>query len=270
MSDSAVSIITCRAEDKCGIYRNPSKIFSCVAAYDERLIMPHTEEAKKLLENSRLFKGFSADVLHTIVPLLTPCAFEAGALIFLKGEDSDSLYIIRKGEVEISVSSSEGKVILLGSLANGDVFGEIGLLDKKSRTANVTAKTDVSLFRLSSTDFDKITKSFGHAELMALTNYICFMFRSVTNNLEETVFMDASIRIAVKIRNLYEKSGDKQSNNFTVAISQENLGRMAGLSREATNKALGKLEELGLIERQYKNITVPDIKKFLSALKKEN
>jgi CRP/FNR family cyclic AMP-dependent transcriptional regulator len=232
--------------------------------------MENTAEAKKLLENSRLFKGFSPSVIEAILPLLTACHFEAGKLICLKGEPSDCLYIIRAGEVEISVSSREGKIILLGTLSDGDVFGEVGLLDKKSRTANATAKSDVSLYRLGSNDFDTITKLFGHGELMALTSYICFLFRRVTNNLEETVFMDAGIRIARKIQELYEKSDDKKDNRFKVAISQENLGRMAGLSREATNKALSRLEETGLIERKYKRISIPDVEKFLQTMKQEN
>lgn len=224
------------------------------------------DEPRKLLENSRLFKGFSPGVIAAILPALTPCTFKSGTMICLKGDVSDCLYLIRKGDVEISVSSTEGKIIVLGTLSEGDVFGEVGLLDKKSRTANVTAKSDVSLYRLSSGDFDKLSQSFGIDEAMALTSYICFLFRRVTNNLEETVFMDASIRIARKILDIYENSDDQTGNSFIVTISQENLGRMAGLSREATNKALSRLEEAGLIEQKYKNIAIPDVKKFIQAL----
>jgi CRP/FNR family transcriptional regulator, cyclic AMP receptor protein len=223
-------------------------------------------ETRKLLENSRLFKGFTPGVIDAILPLLTPCHFAAEHLICLKGDDSDCLYIIRDGEAEVSVSSQEGKIIVLGMLTQGDVFGEVGMLDKKSRTANVTAKTDISLYRLSNSDFDSVSKLFGSSEFIALTSYICFLFRRVTNNLEEAIFLDASVRVARKIQELYELSSDRKENSFRLSISQENLGRMAGLSREATNKALSRLEETGLIERKYKHITVGDMKKFTQAL----
>jgi CRP/FNR family cyclic AMP-dependent transcriptional regulator len=228
--------------------------------------MGTAKEPRKLLENSRLFKGFSNKIIDAILPLLTTCHFSADNVICLKGDISDCLYIIDEGEVEVSISSSEGKIVLLGTLSKGDVFGEVGLLDKKSRTANVNAKSDTSLYRLSSSGFDKVAKLFGIEEFTALNSYICFLFRRATNNLEEAVFMDASVRIARKIQELYEKSGNKKEGVFQVTISQENLGRMAGLSREATNKALSRLEETGLIERQYKHITVPNIKKFQQAL----
>lgn len=228
--------------------------------------MGNEEELRRLLADSRLFKDFTSPAIDALVPLLTKCHFTADSLICLKGDESDCLYIIREGEVEVSVSSSDGKIIVLGTLSNGDVFGEVGLLDRAPRTANVSAKTDVDFYRLDSKDFDKVTSKFGSDEWMALTSYICFLFRNVVNNLEETVFLDASIRVARKIRGLYEKDGDKDSNSFSVSISQENLGRMAGLSREATNKALSKLEDMGLIEREYKTIKIPDIERFLESL----
>lgn len=223
-----------------------------------------------LLGKSRLFRGFAPEVIDAITPLLTECRFSADSLICLKGDESDCLYIIREGEVEVSVSSSDGKIILLGVLSEGDVFGEVGLLDRGPRTANITVKTDVAFYRLDARDFDKVTGLFGAEEWRALTSYVCVLFRNVTNNLEETVFLDASIRVARRIRGLYEKDGDKAANSFTVSISQENLGRMAGLSREATNKALSRLEDKGLIEREYKSITIPDIGKFLASLEDED
>lgn len=223
------------------------------------------DEPKRLLRNSRLFKDFSSEIIESIIPLLIPCQFDEGNLICLKGDESDCLFIVRRGEVEVSVSSSDGKVIILGTLGDGDVFGEVGLLDKNTRTANVSAKTDVQLYRLNSTDFDTLSKTFGVKEFMALTSYICFLFRRATNSLEETVFLDASVCVARKIRELYEKSGKKEK-SFDVSISQETLGKMAGLSRESANKALSRLEDTGLIQRHYKQITVPDIDRFLSSL----
>ncbi|MCB9991972.1 MAG: Crp/Fnr family transcriptional regulator [Rhodospirillales bacterium] len=228
--------------------------------------MTDQSDIRELLANSRLFKGFDPAVIDGIVPLFSPCHFAEDSLVCLKGDDSDCVYVIAEGTAEVSVSSSDGKIVVLGTLSRGDVFGEVGLLDHGPRTANVTATSDVTFYRLDSKDFDKVTSMFGEPEWRALTSYICFLFRNVTNNLEETVFLDASIRVARKLRGLYEKDGDKAQNRFSVSISQENLGRMAGLSREATNKALSRLEDMGLIAREYKSIILPDVSLFLKTL----
>lgn len=224
--------------------------------------MTDIDNQKKLLQSSRFFNRFSQEVLDALAPRLTECRFEAGRIICLKGDVSDCLYFIDTGEVEVSISSVEGKVIVLGSLSSGDVVGEIGLLDGQGRTANIIAISDVILYRLDRDDFDALLTRFGTAEFLALTSYICALFRRVTNNLEEATFHDASIRIAFKIQELLKHSEDKNDTRAFIKISQENLGRMAGLSREATNKALSRLEEIGLIARGYRGFEVPDIKKF--------
>lgn len=216
-------------------------------------------EKRALLKKSRLFGGFGGKALDALVPLLNECRFNKGAMVCRKGEPSDCLYVIADGKAEVSVSSKDGKQILLGRMALGDVFGEIGLLDEGPRTADITAKTDMVLYRLSSRDFQAVSGLMGAQEMRTLASYVCFLFRSVTDSLEETVFLDANIRIARKILDLHEKNPPPGGGPFTLSISQENLGRMVGLSREATNKALAHLKEKGLIEREYRRITVPDI-----------
>ena len=218
-----------------------------------------TAEKEQLLRTSSPFQDFEQDVIDRIVPLLTPCSFEKDNLICLKGDESDCLYIIREGQIEVSISSRDGKIILLGYLKRGHSFGEVGLLDGGSRTANVIALTDVSAYRLESADFDKVAQSFGKKEWMAVSSNVCSLFRNVTNNLEETVFLDGSIRVARKLLTMHERSDEKETNSFTLKISQENLGRMVSLSREATNKALAKLGDQGLIQSEYKAIVISDV-----------
>ena len=227
------------------------------------------KQKRDLLGSSGFFKGFDDSILQKIMPLLVPCHFEAGNVICLKGDESDSLYLVAEGELEISVSSKDGKIVVLGTLARGDVFGEVGLLDKGSRTANIGAKTDVALFRLGSQHFNDVAKMFGLKEWMVVNNYICQLFRRVTNNLEETVFLDTGVRLLRKIMQICDKSHAGETGMIRLDISQENLGRMVGLSREATNRTLSRLAAIGLIERKYKSIIVPDAQKLREFLAQE-
>ena len=216
-------------------------------------------EIKNVLRENEFFRGFSEAVLETVIPLLTSCEFKKGNVVCMKGDESDCLYIIDKGEAEINVSSVEGKVITLGILSDGDVVGEIGLLDGGPRTANVIARTDVHMYKLSSDDFETLLESFGPTELKAVASYICYLFRRATNSLEETAFMDADIRVARKIIELYEAEHSEDRSDFELVISQVALGQLSGLSREATNKALSHLEKEGIVKREYKKIVIPDV-----------
>ncbi len=222
-----------------------------------------------LLENSPFFRNFDRKALEALLPLLHEERFDADQPICFKGDESESVYLIRDGQATVSVSSKDGKIIVLGTLSRGDVFGEVGLFDNQPRTADVTAKTDIMLYRLNSKDFEKLAAMFSLKEWKSMTTYVCERFRGAINNLEETAFLDTGVRVLKKILELHEKSPEKDRNTFKLTISQEQLGRMVGLSREATNKILSRLAAIGMIERKYKNILVPDIARLKQAVEKE-
>lgn len=67
-----------------------------------------------------------------------------GEIIFREGEDSDFAYLILAGQVEIYKSSDKG-TILLAKIGEGEVFGEMGLISDKPRSAYAAASSDVKL-----------------------------------------------------------------------------------------------------------------------------
>src|SRR5438128_2574135 len=71
--------------------------------------------------------------------------FRAGDTIISEGESGDSAFLIVSGSVEVSVGQGAATKSV-GSLAAGDVFGEMSLIDAAPRSATVRAKTDTECF----------------------------------------------------------------------------------------------------------------------------
>lgn len=65
---------------------------------------------------------------------------QKGEVIIREGEESDDAYIILEGEVEVT---KQGKY--LATLSENSLFGEIGLVDQRPRTATCTAKSRCTL-----------------------------------------------------------------------------------------------------------------------------
>lgn len=72
--------------------------------------------------------------------------------LFRAGEPGESLYLVRSGEVELSISDNVGQKITLDTARAGDFFGEIALLDSGPRTATAVALSDSELFELDRDD----------------------------------------------------------------------------------------------------------------------
>lgn len=68
----------------------------------------------------------------------------AGEIIFKEGDAGDYAYIIEEGSVEIS-TVIDGKPVVLNVLNQGIMFGELALVDGRTRSASATANTDVLL-----------------------------------------------------------------------------------------------------------------------------
>ena len=75
-----------------------------------------------------------------------------GETLFRAGEPGESLYLVRAGEVELSINDNVGQKITLDTAGPGDFFGEIALLDSGPRTATAVALAEAELIELDRDD----------------------------------------------------------------------------------------------------------------------
>lgn len=78
-----------------------------------------------------------------------------GEVIFKEGDVSDNAYIIKTGQVEISKGEGKQKVVL-AILKDGDIFGEMGLIEDKPRSATATALDEVRMKAINHEKFNEL------------------------------------------------------------------------------------------------------------------
>src|SRR5918998_2418256 len=90
----------------------------------------------KILAKGALFSTFDATELETFAQFATVHQVDDGMVVCSQGSDGDAMYLIVHGQVQVSLIAKDRKVIV-GTLGQGDTFGEISLLDGGKRTATV-------------------------------------------------------------------------------------------------------------------------------------
>ena len=118
-----------------------------VAAPVEALV---SDEAD-LLGHLPLFAGLDAVTLEELAHHVEEVELEAGSFLFHAGDTSDSLYVIRRGRLQVCQ-----KDIVLRELGRGDVVGELELFLDVPRSASIRALRDCRLVRLTKAQFDQI------------------------------------------------------------------------------------------------------------------
>ena len=212
---------------------------------------------KEILARHFLMSEFTDDELSELVKRGRRRSYDAHETIFLKGDPGDRLYAILKGRVTISSVSAEGKEILLNILEEGELFGEIAMLDGKERTADARARTVSELLFIDRRDFfDFLTR---HPDAcFRLLGVLCTRLRWTSQIIEDAVFLDLPQRLAKKLLAFAEIYGEEEDDGVRIGLqlSQQELANIMGTSRESVNRQLNHWRELGLMTVNHGRITL--------------
>jgi CRP/FNR family transcriptional regulator, cyclic AMP receptor protein len=96
-----------------------------------------------LLRGVTLFSGLDDRELENLAEEFNERRFSPGDKIALEGEGGLNFFVVESGEASVEVQGAE-----VSRLGPGDAFGEIALIDRRPRTATVTAISDLRTFGL--------------------------------------------------------------------------------------------------------------------------
>jgi MFS family permease len=106
-----------------------------------------------VLQTLDIFAGATRAALERIARSAAEERIDAGTVLIHEGAEADDFFVLTDGEVEVLAAGEAGVVRSLGVLTPPGYFGEIGLLEHRTRTATVTTVTPCSIYRINGTDF---------------------------------------------------------------------------------------------------------------------
>lgn len=106
---------------------------------------------------------------------MQPQHIEAGATIFRSGDPSEGVYIIEDGEVAITVAGG----IEVARLQAGELLGESGVLERRTRSATATAVVPTTVLVIPTETFMHAF-GMGNDKALALVTMLCRRLRNTT------------------------------------------------------------------------------------------
>jgi CRP/FNR family cyclic AMP-dependent transcriptional regulator len=183
-----------------------------------------------------------------------------GDVFFRKGDAGDVMFAIVSGMVRICATSDEGKEIVLGILSEGDLFGEISLLDGLQRAADAVAMTNCSVLVLTRQDFlEHLSADKNFA--LGLMRSLARRLRATDSQVEDAAFLSIPGRIAKRLLHLARDYGGKTSAGTRIQfkLSQQELANLVGVSRESVNRIIVGWDEEGLLGRDGRHFVIRDM-----------
>lgn len=115
------------------------------------------EDEIRTLQQIPMFRDMEVSKLKLTAFAGQRITYKKGEVLFDQGADSDAVYIILEGEVDVVRSGSAGEV-LLARLGETELIGEMGVLCDKPRNAGIVAHTDVQALRIDKMTFIHIVQ----------------------------------------------------------------------------------------------------------------
>lgn len=183
--------------------------------------------------------------------------YPAGTYICHKGQPSDTWIGVLDGLVKLNCFSHSGKAVTFAGIPSGSWFGEGSVLKGEERKYDVIALRDSQIAFMPDTTFRWLLDNsfpFNRFLLLQLNERLGQFIGMV----EHDRLLDPDARVAralASLFNTYLYPGAESR----IQISQEELGFIAGASRQRVNQALRLLEAEGLVQVDYGMITVLDV-----------
>lgn len=215
------------------------------------------QSVEELLRNSQWAQGLTEDELARALSGTIERLVPAGGYVCMKGEPVNHWMGVIDGLLKMASHWSTGKTTSLAGIPTGGWFGEGSLLKDEVRRYEVIALRDSRVAYMNRATFRWLLDHSIAFNRFLLTQ-INERLGQFIAMIEHERLLEIDARIARCLAGLFNPILGPGAQR-QVEISQEELGYLAGISRQRVNQALKLLEDQGLLRIEYGRINVLDV-----------
>ncbi len=208
-----------------------------------------------LLRKVPLFAELDDVELERFSRVAVPRSYPEGTRVFHEGDHSDACYIVKSGTFRVTREHPDGRAITLATLGEGDIVGELAMLDGEVRSASVeTLGGEGELLALPASDVRSLLER--HPEITvkfvaALTRRL----RAANERISRQSFQTVPSRVAGVLSQMVAEEGE-DGRQVTIRMNQADLAQLAGTSRESVSRFLADLERSGVVKAGRGQVTI--------------
>ena len=215
---------------------------------------------KTFLESSPWWSGLTVAQVERVERDAFLRSYQAGATVCQRGSPAVHWLGVAEGLLKVDTVASDGRATTFAGVPSGSWFGEGAVLKGELRPYAVVAIRDSSVVFVPRATFQWLideSRPFSRwviDQLNARLGHYVAMIESFRLH-------DPAARVAYCLSEFFNPQLSPRTKS-QLAISQEELGRLSGMSRQNTNRALHELEQAELLRVRYGVIEVLDVEKL--------
>lgn len=212
------------------------------------------------IRNVSFFSTLSDHELEMVTRIAYAKTFNKGYMVFEEGEKRDTLYIVLKGRVKVSLYDEDGREYILDIIGKDGFFGELSLFEELSGFANVMTLEQSDLLMIRRNDFMKLLLE-NRDFAMSMIKELSKRLRAANEKLKSFAFLGVEGRILKYLMDIGEKTGTKVKDRIIIenGPTQVEIASGCGCSRETVSRMVKSLVEKGRLSVLKKQYTIRPI-----------
>lgn len=127
-------------------------------------------EIRDVLGKVDIFCGLTHSELDLVAPLCEDRRYKANQVIFAEKSSGTDVYIVRKGKVRIEISLRGKDCATVWRASDGQIFGELALVDRGRRSATAICETDCELIAINGDSLDQLFENNSRVGYVIMRN----------------------------------------------------------------------------------------------------
>jgi CRP-like cAMP-binding protein len=183
-----------------------------------------------------------------------------GELVLREGDRPSSVLAVLRGTVKLTKTASSGREIVLELRGAGEVVGELGAIDGRSRSASAIALGEVEALIVPADRFNALLRERAGLAHRLLVTVVARVREAASRQLELGT-ADVVGRVCRRLAELAASHGEVTDGGVLVrgAVSQQDLADWAGVSRDGVVRALTELRSLGWVETGRQRLLIRNL-----------
>ncbi len=181
-----------------------------------------------------------------------------GQYVFMQGDSSSAISLIKAGRVKLSKVMEDGSEITLDFRKAGDFLGENMLSEEMDYPVSALCMDEVLICSFTRERFERIVLEHPNIGLQVIKN-LSTRINSLTHRIGSMSLTNLEDRLYRVLMNVAREHGVKSAKGFTIQfpLTHEELSFLTGAHRVTITRAMKSLKEAGKIIQQGRTLTLP-------------
>lgn len=216
-------------------------------------------EAQKAAAGRYLLKALNKPDLTLVMETGRLATYQNREHLLKEGAPADGIHIILSGIVESTHAGTQGRELMLSTWEAGDFVGAPYILGDHRHSWSARALGKVEALHL---DQDAIRRLIAQSPSFAIALIECLGFKGETYSMlaQTLAGQKAAERLILLLVKLCENAAQDESGPISLGrITQANLARMIGATRQSISLILNRLQDDGIIATGPTKMVVNDL-----------